>query len=90
MYPLPLQPLVVGHGTGRFPAGPTLGLEVVGHGAVVVFTHIQIVHVGPIYGPFPVTALLPHHFEIILSLTVCETHRQNDLVEGQALNEESI
>lgn len=64
-----------------------------------MFADIEVVHVGPADRPFPVAALLPPHFAALKLeklLTIFdrrrgETHRQNDLVEGQVeTSKESI
>ena len=59
--PLSLKSLIVSHSARGLSPGAPLGLQVGGHGGVVVFAHIEVVHVGPVDRPFPVTALLPPH-----------------------------
>ena len=68
MKPLPVQPLIVGHSSGSLASGTPLRLQVGGHGRVIVFAYIEIVHVGPVNGPPPVTALLPH-FDLKFRIT---------------------
>ena len=59
--PLSLKSLIVGHSARGLSPGAPLGLQVGGHGGVVVFAHVEVVHVGPVDRPFPVAALLPPH-----------------------------